>query len=289
MRTKPLSTLLGVPPTGFDPDHTFTTSWLLPPLLLSLLRLLVFTYCIVVQIYHGVATAYLNGQEFSYFTVLTFWGITFYMLVAGIHTLVYALKGRSWLDGWPRWLQALHSFYYTTIVTFPALVTVVYWAVLYAGPWFPSVFDRWSNVRFFSYFFDIISLANCRDQISRHALNTLFALLEILLPATNPPPLLHLVGLVVLLLMYLALAYLTHATQGFYVYSFLDPERGSGKVTAYCFGIFAAIVIIYFVVWGLIWIRRRITTPGKKSRRDLERPSLLDRDIELSTGTTRVK
>jgi hypothetical protein len=155
MRRTPLSTLLGVPPSGFDPNHTFTTSWLLPPLLLSILRLLIFTYCLATQlahwIYDGVhSSAFLIGQEFSYFTVLTFWGILFYMLVAGVHTLVYALKGRSWLDAWPRWLQALHSFYYTTIVTFPVLVTIVYWAILYDGPWFPLVFDGWSNVRYLS-------------------------------------------------------------------------------------------------------------------------------------------
>ena len=289
MRTTRISTLLGVPPTGFDPDHTFTTSWLLPPFLLSLLRLLIFLYCIVVQIYDGVATSYSNGQEFSYFTVLTFWGITFYMLVAGIHTLLYALKGRSWLASWPRSLQALHSFYYTTIVTFPVLVTIIYWAILYEGPWFPSVFDRWSNVRVSSQPVDIIVPANRYCQISRHALNTLFSLLEISLPATNAPPLLHLVGLVLLLLMYLALAYITHATQGFYVYSFLDPDKGSGKVTGYCFGIFAAILIIFFVVWGLIWVRRRISRSGKRSRKDLERPSSLEGDIELRTGMTRVK
>lgn len=133
-----------------DP-HTFTTSWILPPLFLSLLRLLFFTYCLATQltnwIYDGVhSSAYLIGQEFSYFTVLTYWGILFYFLVAGVHTLVYSVKGRAWLDSWPRALQALHSFLYTTVVTLPFLVTIVYWAVLYDGPWFPVVFDGWSNV-----------------------------------------------------------------------------------------------------------------------------------------------
>lgn len=150
-RRKPLSTLLDIPSTGFDPDHTFTTSWLLPPILLASLRLLVFLYCLATQlthwIYDGVNdSANLIGREFSYFTVLTFWGILFYSLVAGTHTLVYALKGRSWLDRWPRPLQALHTFFYTTVVTFPFLVTIVYWAILYDGPWFPEEFNAWSNV-----------------------------------------------------------------------------------------------------------------------------------------------
>ena len=154
MRRQPLSALLGVPPTGF-PTHTFTTSWLLAPLALGLVRLLLFTYCLATQlttwIYDGTQrSAHLIGREFSTFTVLTYWGILFYSLVAGTHTLVYALRGRSWLDAWPKALQVLHSFLYTTVVTLPFLVTIVYWAVLYDGTWFPVMFDGWSNVSFYS-------------------------------------------------------------------------------------------------------------------------------------------
>ncbi|KAK5275063.1 hypothetical protein LTR40_013713, partial [Exophiala xenobiotica] len=144
---RPNLTIQSLVPTDIRP---FTTSWLLPPLALSLLRLLFFTYCLATQltnwIYDGVhSSAHLIGQEFSYFTNLTYWGILFYSLVAGVHTLTYTLKGGSWLETWPRPLRALHSFFYTTIVTLPFLVTIVYWAVLYDGPWFPVIFDGWSN------------------------------------------------------------------------------------------------------------------------------------------------
>ncbi|KIW14785.1 hypothetical protein PV08_07570 [Exophiala spinifera] len=255
--------------------YPFTTSWLLPPFALALVRLLLFTYCLATVltnwIYDGVHSAsYLIGQEFSYFTVLTYWGILFYSLVAGVHTLVYALRGRSWLESWPRALQALHSFFYTTVVTLPFLVTIVYWAVLYDGPWFPVVFDGWTN-------------------ISRHALNSLFALCELVLPATHTPPLLHLVGLIILLLLYLALAYLTHATQHFYVYSFLDPSTGSGKVAGYCFGIAAGIIVIFFVVWALIWLRQRYTGDAKRSKRDMSRRAPLYREVEMSADLEQAK
>jgi hypothetical protein len=126
-------------------------------------------------------------------------------------------------------------------------------------------------------------------QISRHALNSFFCLLEIILPATDPPPFLHVVGLIIILLLYLGLAYLTHATQGLYVYNFLDPDTGSGKVTGYCFGILIAISIIFFVVWGLIWTRRKFTRQGKKSQRDFDRHSSVDGDVELSGRVMRVK
>lgn len=92
-------------------------------------------------------------------------------------------------------------------------------------------------------------------QVSQHGLNGLFALFEIIIPRTSPPPPLHLVFLIILLALYLALAYITHATEGFYPYSFLDTSKGSGRVAGYCFGILAAICVIFGVVWGLIWLR----------------------------------
>ena len=104
-------------------------------------------------------------------------------------------------------------------------------------------------------------------QISEHALNSLFALFEITLPRTNPPPPLHMVCLVILLACYLALAYITHATEGFYPYSFLDTSKGNGRVTGYCFGILIAICVIFGIVWGVIWLRnlatRRLGLEGK--------------------------
>lgn len=120
-------------------------------------------------------------------------------------------------------------------------------------------------------------------QISQHALNSVLALFEILIPRTDPPPLVHLLFLLVILALYLALAYITVAAQGFYTYSFLDPGRGKGRVVGYALGILVAICVIYGVVWGLIWTRRRVTETawgmsGKlspKARRE-------DEDMELA-------
>lgn len=77
---------------------------------------------------------------------------------------------------------------------------------------------------------------------------------------TSPPPFIHLVFLVLLLALYLALAYLTHATEGFYPHGFLDNSNGrSGIVAAYAFGILAAIIVVFGVVWGMMWLRKGIT------------------------------
>src|SRR5204863_3311230 len=90
-------------------------------------------------------------------------------------------------------------------------------------------------------------------------MNSGFALFEIIIPRTSTPPFLHLPCLIFILLLYLSLAYLTHATQGFYTYSFLNPNKGKGRVAAYVFGILAAIIVIFLIVWCLIWVRKWLT------------------------------
>ena len=185
--------------------------------------------------------------------------------------------------------QVAHGVFYTTIVTYPMLVTIVFWAILYTPPFFPVRFNAWSNV------IGSLGLSACygfvltKRQLSQHAFNSFFCLFEILVPRTNPPPLLHLAFLVVILALYLALAYLTHYTQGFYPYSFLDISKGSGKAAGYIIGILIASCIIFGVVWGLIWVRRRISERtlgmnGKFSRKDVRSE---DMSINLMEMTER--
>lgn len=207
-------------------------------------------------------------QSFSYFTDLTYWGISFYFLVAAVHTLAYALTSRPLLDRFPRSLQALHSLLYTTVVTFPFLVTIVYWTILYEGPWFKLEFNAWSN-------------------ISQHAMNSIFALFEIVIPRTNPPLWVHIFWLVLILMGYLGVAFITLAAQGWYTYSFLDYHAvgGRGYVAAYCVGIAVGILVIFCVVWGLVWARRWITEKklGRDGRyaKQRSRPA----DMEMNTIT----
>lgn len=173
--------------------------------------------------------------------MLTYWGIAFYFLASSAHTLTYAVTGRPLLERFPRPLQALHSLFYTTVVVYPFIVTIVYWARLYSGTWFPDVFGAWSNV-------------------SQHAMNSFFALFEIAVPRTDTPPPVHMLWLVVILALYLAVAYITKATKGFYVYSFLDPDvDGQGVVAGYILGIAVAALVFFGVAWGLIKLRKWVT------------------------------
>ncbi|KAG5937627.1 hypothetical protein E4U53_008169 [Claviceps sorghi] len=188
-------------------------------------------------------------QSFSYFTVLTYWGLAFYFAVSAVHTLSYARRlarrpqsPTCLLDALPRALQALHSLFYTTVVTLPFLVTAVYWALLYKGRWFAVEFDAWRNV-------------------SQHALNSVVALFEVVFSRVEEPPWVHALWLLAIALGYLAVAYLTVATQGWYTYDFLDHDAlgGRGYVAAYVFGIAVGVVLAFAVVRGLIWLRRWVT------------------------------
>ncbi|KAM5449927.1 hypothetical protein MaudCBS49596_004689 [Microsporum audouinii] len=259
--------LMGADPSQ-DRLHAFETSWLFSPFVLGCIRALLslysFTTIFFIFGWQGTHGQSVNSRRsFSYFTNLSYWGIAFYLLVAAIHSFVYSRTGRSvFFEKTPRFLRALHSLLYTTVVVFPFVVTIVYWALLFNGTWFPDVFNAWSN-------------------ISQHAMQSGFALFELIFPATQPLPLLHLPFLYLLLLLYLSLAYLTHATQGFYTYSFLDPGihgEHNGRVTGYSFGIAAAATVLFGVCWFIIWLRRRLT--GDK--RILASPTSTTGDEEMA-------
>ncbi|KZZ90177.1 hypothetical protein AAL_07278 [Moelleriella libera RCEF 2490] len=260
----------------WDVTHRFETSWLLSPWALFACRALISLYIFTTLFFiigYTCANESLGGcadvrRSFSFFTVLTYWGLGFYFLVSAVHTGSYALTGRTLLNhhsintlltttnggggggdshGLPvsplrRVLQALHSLLYTTVVTLPFLVTIVYWAVLYRAPWFALPFDAWHNV-------------------SQHALNSVFAAFEVVVARTEPMPCVHLLWLILILLGYLAVAYITVATQGWYTYSFLNYRavHGRGYVAAYIFGIAVGVVMVFLVVYGLIWLRRWLT------------------------------
>ncbi|KAJ5154720.1 uncharacterized protein N7500_010159 [Penicillium coprophilum] len=253
-----LTTLFGVDQT-IDDKHHFETSWILPPAILAGLRALISLYIFAsIFIFWGWYGTHDKlssiGQSFSYFTWLSYWGIGFYMLFAAIHTASYARTGRSVLfDRWPRGLRVLHSLLYVTITTYPFLVTVVFWAVIFTPPWYKTTFTRWQN-------------------ISQHGLNSADALLEIIIPATAPHPFIAMPFLLLMLLLYLCVAYITHETEGWYPYSFLDVGghgHKSKRVVGYYFGVLGAVLVVFVISWALIHLRCRLTHGRiKRARRD---------------------
>ena len=139
----------GVPRAGFDQSYTFVRSHFVSPTVLASIRALLSIYCFtaIITCYAWLAneTATIKlkdvnigsytiqqsdaaiGQSFSFFTYLTFWSLGFYFFVSSVHTFMYAFWQRTWLHNWPKYLQLLHSMYYSTMTSFPFLVTIVFW------------------------------------------------------------------------------------------------------------------------------------------------------------------
>ncbi|KAK0492232.1 hypothetical protein EDD18DRAFT_506639 [Armillaria luteobubalina] len=189
----------------FDPSLTYVSSSvpiLRHPIVLASVRLLLAVYVLVTLlvsvVWAGVVSHDIDGY-FSYFTHLTYIGLCSYFFASGVQTLVYARNNTYLLRTWPfaKTLQFLHVWLHSTVVTFPFVVTITFWVLLSSSSTFSSVFNTWNN-------------------ISVHALNSAYALFEVLLTNAPPPPLIFMLADLVLLGGYLGVAYITYATQGFY-------------------------------------------------------------------------
>ncbi|KAJ6599716.1 hypothetical protein DFH09DRAFT_1021167 [Mycena vulgaris] len=227
--------------TPFDPHHKFVSSPLLPPAFLAALRLLLALYAVAslcTVLAFDVAAGAGPSSFLSYFTELSYIGLAAYYCAAAVQTLAYARYGRYPLRRWPRALQALHVLLQSTITTFPLIVTVVFWALLSGGDTFDTTFNTWSN-------------------ISLHALNTPYALLDLLLTNTPPAPWLALPVQLALLVAYLGVAYVTREAQGFYPYPFLDPHTQHAFLAVYIVGIALGACLVFVIVRGVAVLRQR--------------------------------
>jgi len=258
-----LGTKLGIS-TPFDSQHTFVTSPFFSTLTLAIIRLSLASYTLFTIIFVlAHETREHTDTYFSYFTHLSLIGLCTYLFAAGVQTIVYAHGKRKGypLQRWPKVLQFLHVLLHSTIITYPILVTIVFFALLADKTTFSTAYFAWSNT-------------------SQHILNTVFALFEILCTRTEPSPWLHLPILIIILLGYLGIAYITHATQGFYTYSFLNPAKEHGKLAAYIAGIAVGEAVIFLFIRRVILVRERVAAKyvGRKPTErmedweDMERP-----------------
>lgn len=191
-----------------------------------------------------------------------------YFWISGIYSLIYALTGRSPLRRYPRFLQFLHSIFYSTITTYPFIVTAVYWALISSPPHtkaLGTIAARWSNISF-------------------HCLNAVFAFFEVVFSAVLPQRWTHSFFILLFLGLYISMAYIIHATSKFYVYEFMDTKSMGALTGAYIAGIGGLGIVTFFVVQGIVWLKqwccgRRVW----KSKYDIPRWPLEQRMSECST------
>ncbi|KAL0578094.1 hypothetical protein V5O48_003912 [Marasmius crinis-equi] len=186
------------------------------------------------------------GDNFAYFTILTYIGICSYYWASFVQTLCFIRRNYEGypLQNWWKTLQVLHLMLQNTIMNLPIIVTVAFWALLSSPTTLSTPFLAWRN-------------------ISIHILNSVFCVFEILFTNNPPPRWINLPFMILLIGLYTAYAYLVHATQGFYPYKFLDPSEYHEKVGIYIAGIIVGEIVIFVIVWGLMKLRHKIF-PAKK-------------------------
>ncbi|KAF9261816.1 hypothetical protein L218DRAFT_961056 [Marasmius fiardii PR-910] len=238
--------LFGVSEPVFDGSYRLVTSPFFSPTVLAIIRFIVALYTttvlVIVLAMDGV-DGNDAGRDFSYFTNLTYTGICAYYWASFVQTAIYERARRKGGSGyplqrWPRVLQVLHLMLGTTIVTYPILVTIVFWALLAGPDTLGTVTLRWRNV-------------------SIHALNSVFCLFEMLFTHSPRPRWIFLIFMIIILGGYCGIAYITKDTQGFYTYPFLDPKHGP-ILAAYIVGIAVAECIIFAIVWGIMTLRQKL-------------------------------
>jgi len=261
--------------TPFDSEHTLVTSPVVSPLVLAIIRICLAFYTLFTILFVLVWEKVVDGLEtyFSYFTHLSLIGLTAYFFASAVQTFVYAFGNRRGypLQRWPKALQGLHVVLQSTVTTYPILVTAVYWALLADPATFATRYSTFVNV-------------------SQHILNTVFVLFEVFFTHTKPFPWLHLPILILFLLGYLGIAYITEATQGFYTYSFLDIKKQHAKLAIYIVGIAAAEVVIFLIVRGVVVLRERVFAAHVRRKAESSGEKIGDwEDVERPQSPTETK
>lgn len=242
-------------PQPFDAQRNYVTSPWFSSTMLAVIRGTIAFYTLFVLLFILIWEAVIEDDAdtyFSYFTELTYIGICSYYWASFTQTFVYARRLRHSphrnpeypLQRWPRILQLLHVMLGTTIVSFPILVTIVFWGLLASSTVFATKFSAWSN-------------------LSIHALNTVWSLFEMIGTNSPPPRWAMLPFMIFILGLYLGLAYVTYATQHFYPYAFLNPAKEHSLLAGYIVGIAIAGCVVFSLAKTIMWARTKLVANKK--------------------------
>ena len=126
----------------------YVTSWALKPTVFAIYNLIATLFIFATIFVRWGMDSDTVGSSFAYFTNLTWWGLGFYHLVTAYHGWKFSRGKGMPLERWGEGSQALHAIFYTTIITFPFLVTLVYWIILWSKTATDTTYEMWSNVSF---------------------------------------------------------------------------------------------------------------------------------------------
>ncbi|KZO97871.1 hypothetical protein CALVIDRAFT_597332 [Calocera viscosa TUFC12733] len=236
----------------FDAELSWVTSWAFPPRAYAGIRLLLAVYTLVSALVDVALTAKAGGvfSYYSFFTNLSYIGLVSWFWASGVQTSLYAFReGRKGypLQRWPRFLRFLHSLLFSTVAVYPIIVLIVVWAILYnPKTYWATTYSSW-------------------EEVSVHMINAVLAMFEVIFSNIAPMPWWHMLFIVIGLALYLGVAYITRASQGFYTYSFLNPATEKAKLAGYIIGIGIGGCLVFILIRYIIVLRVWLTR-GRRER-----------------------
>ncbi|KAJ2017754.1 hypothetical protein GGI01_003721 [Coemansia sp. RSA 376] len=143
----------------------------------------------------------------------------------------------------PKTLQLLHWLLFDSVVLFATVVTVMFWSSIYRSSDYTSAELRWSTA-------------------SVHALNLVCVLVDMLFGAMMlSPHWSHSLTLAVIGMLYLALAYINEAVNGWFTYDFLNYRKHKSIIAPTIIGMFVGFLLLYYVLYGIQLLLERVLPP----------------------------
>ncbi|PIA15193.1 hypothetical protein COEREDRAFT_45389 [Coemansia reversa NRRL 1564] len=200
----------------------------------------VWIFAIVFDIQHGEMSGH-----FAYFTHLCYTGLLAYLGASLIHTVGFWRCGGepSSFTGMARTLQLLHWLLFESALVYATVVTTMFWGLIYKAQIYDTAEHRWLNA-------------------SVHATNAVCIFVDaavggMVFSAHWTHPLV----LAVVMVLYLVLAFLNKAINGWFVYDFIDYEKHGWVVMGTALGIAAGIVVVYYALYGILMLLDRMLPP----------------------------
>lgn len=229
-------------------DHRrVVTSRLLNTGQLFVIRFVLFCYSLVVwicSIAHDSQHGAMRGH-FSYFTYLCYTGMVAYLGASSFHTLQLYRHGSTYsFSNMPYILQLLHWLLYESAILFAIVVSTVFWSLIYNPQAYSS--DR----------------THLWITVSVHATNSVCALLDLVLGSmVFALHWSHPLILCIIIALYLALAYVNEAINGWFTYDFIDYKKHKGMVAPVVIAILAGLILVYYILYGIQLLLDRMLPP----------------------------
>ncbi|KAJ2600914.1 hypothetical protein H4R99_003169 [Coemansia sp. RSA 1722] len=182
--------------------------------------------------------------HFVYFTYLCYTGLLAYLAASLVHTVQVWRRGSPTLFvRMPKVLQLMHWLLFASALLYATIVSVMFWSLIYQSSDYTSTKRKWVNA-------------------SVHGTNIVIMWADMILGAMVfcshwSHPLL----LCFLMALYLSLAYINEAVNGWFAYGFINYKVHKALEIPIILGILVGTAVIYYLLYGLQLLLDRVLPP----------------------------